>query len=497
MGVNRNLIAIGFMLMLGWPQNMDAQRRRSRSDNQPSQAVQTPAWAVDSLVKASAREETVVDTLLPLSQIVSLNDRIDALFLLPFREDRLPLRDSVLIDSLNPDEKASKRIQVIDTAGLIRQIELRRDMQTALEMYYGISFALDSAQVLGLEVNARFIDTQLNPNYVADFARNDTVPTDLVVGPISARVARAYLQARRDTMIPMFAPFMTPEKGLKGRIYFGTTVADQMREKMLNYALSQYRGERVFLIADSGQEQAKIAVKKVFEEAYDVRLVNDLAVEQLSEFRDSIVDSLIPNWAFLETTQSGLAASLISILNGINAEPKKSMRLFSTTPSVVYFSNQVNPIHLSSLLFAYPEIYGRPTMDFVSSFKQRFGFSPSVTTTRAFDITMDAFYRVLIARMANHPNASEAVIEKQVYAGSDIDYAPYGMNAYQNVAYRLKWVRDLSFSALDTTLAPEVFDPWPEIPDTWLADRLLAIEKMRYPERFDEDGQRIEENRMD
>jgi hypothetical protein len=54
-------------------------------------------------------------------------------------------------------------------------------------------------------------------------------------------------------------------------------------------------------------------------------------------------------------------------------------------------------------------------------------------------------------------------------------------------------VRDLSFSELDTTMPPEVFKPWPELPDTWLADRLLAIEKMRYPKRFDENGERIEE----
>jgi hypothetical protein len=66
-------------------------------------------------------------------------------------------------------------------------------------------------------------------------------------------------------------------------------------------------------------------------------------------------------------------------------------------------------------------------------------------------------------------------------------------NSFQNVAYRLKWVRDLNFEALDSTIAPELFKPWPEIPDTWLADRLLAIEKMRFPERFDEDGERIEE----
>ena len=79
---------------------------------------------------------------------------------------------------------------------------------------------------------------------------------------------------------------------------------------------------------------------------------------------------------------------------------------------------------------------------------------------------------------------------KQQYAGSDIDYRPFGANSFQNVAYRLKWVRDLNFSDLDTVLPPEVFKPWPKIPDTWLEDRLLAIEKMRYPDRFDKTGAR-------
>ncbi len=493
MGVIRTFTAFGFLMLFFWPQQIDAQRKRSRAKRQEVTVIAPESAPIDTLSVLWEEKMSVIDTLPPLSDLITQKERIDALFLLPFREDRLPFRDSLVIDSLYSTDTPIDTLRVIDTLALVRQIELRRDMQTALELYFGIAFAIDSARSLGLEVNPRFVDTELSPSQVTDFARRDTVKTDMVFGPVSARVARAYIETRADSMAPLFAPFLQPEEGLKGRIYFGSTVADQMRKKMLSYALEQYRGERVFLIADSAQEKAKSAVKSVFEEAHEVRLINDLAIEQLPEFRDSIVDSLIPNWAFLETTQSGLAASLISILNGINAEPKKSMRVFSTTPSVVYFNNQVNPTHLSALVFAYPEIYGRPTPEFVKSFNKRFGFNPSVNTTRAFDLTLDGFYRVLVERIRSQEDSNQLITLKQQYSGSDIDYLPFGSNAYQNVAYRLKWVRDLSFSELDTTIPPEVLKPWPELPDTWLADRLLAIEKMRYPERFDENGERIEE----
>lgn len=493
MGVIRTFIAFGFLTLFLWPQQIDAQRKRSRAKRQEGSIPAPESTPLDTLSLLLEPKISAIDTLPPLADLIAQKERIDALFLLPFREDRLPYRDSLVIDSLYSTDTPIDTLRVIDTLALVRQIELRRDMQTALEMYYGITFAIDSAALIGVEVNARFVDTKLNPEHMADFARGDTIHSDMVFGPVSARVARSYIQSRPDSLVPIFVPFQQPETDLRGRIYFGSTVADLMREKMLSYALSQYRGERVFLFADSGQEKAKYEVKAVFEEAHELRLINDLAVEQLPEFRDSIVDSLIPNWAFLETTKSGLAASVISILNGINAEPKKSMRLFTTTPSLVYFNDQINPIHLSSLVFAYPEIYGRPSAEFIEKFKRRFGFSPSVTTTRAFDMTMDAFYRVLVERVKSAKDSGQVVTTKQQYAGSDIDYRPFGSNSFQNVAYRLKWVRDLNFSDLDTVLPPEVFKPWPEIPDTWLEDRLLAIEKMRYPERFDENGERIEE----
>ncbi len=492
MGINRVLWSgLALLFFAALPDASHAQRKRRKSERNQPVVQETYVAPVQEEVETVPLAQ-VIDSIKDLSDATKVPVGLKALFLLPFREDRIPFRDSLVIDSLYSPTIPIDTLRFIDTLGLVRQIELRRDMQTALEMYYGIQYAIDSAATHQIYVEPRFVDTQLSPGLVTDFAQTDTVGSDLVMGPISPRVARQYLLYRKDKSTPVFVPFMQAQPDIEGTVYYGSTVATQMRQKMLSYALSQYRGERVFLVADSDQEEARTSVKEVFEEAFDVPLINDLAIEQLPEFRDSIVDSLIPNWAFLETNQSGLAASVVSILNGINAEPVKSMRLFTTTPSVVYFNDQVNPVHLSNLIFAYPEVYGRPTDTFVQGFKKKFGFNPSITTTRAFDLTLDAIFRVMVKRRKADAD-SVFVHSKQRYAGSEIDYETADGLSFQNVAYRLKWVRNLNFIDLDSTIAPELFKPWPEIPDTWLADRLLAIEKMRFPERFDEDGKRIEE----
>ena len=233
MGVIRTFIAFGFLMLFFWPQQIDAQRKRSRAKRQEVTVLAPESAPIDTLSVLWEEKMSVIDTLPPLADLITQKERIDALFLLPFREDRLPYRDSLVIDSLYSTDTPIDTLRVIDTLALVRQIELRRDMQTALELYYGIAFAVDSARSLGLEVNTRFVDTELSPSQVTDFARRDTVKTDMVFGPVSARVARAYIETRADSMIPLFAPFLQPEEGLKGRIYFGSTVAGQMRKKML------------------------------------------------------------------------------------------------------------------------------------------------------------------------------------------------------------------------------------------------------------------------
>ena len=189
------------------------------------------------------------------------------------------------------------------------------------------------------------------------FFSKDSILPEAVIGPLSPRVFRSFVNANKVDSIPILAPLMSPEEGLKGQVYFGVPDESELREEMINYALSQYRGERVFVVADNGHQAIVEKIKSTFIEAEQIPLYKNVSLESVQTFRDTIVDSIIPNWTFLETKNAALGASVSSILSGIESEPVKSMRMFSTTPSSIYTEQEMDPIHLSNLEFSYPEVY--------------------------------------------------------------------------------------------------------------------------------------------
>ena len=219
---------MALLFFAAWPDASHAQRKRRKSKRNQPVVQETYVAPVQEEVETTALAQ-IIDSINDLSDVTKEPVRLNALFLLPFREDRIPFRDSLLIDSLYSPTIPIDTLRFIDTIGLVRQIELRRDMQTALEMYYGIQYAIDSAATHQINVQSRFIDTQLSSGRVTDFAQTDTVSSDLVVGPISPRVARQYLLNRKDKATPVFVPFMQAQSDIEGTVYYGSTVATQMR----------------------------------------------------------------------------------------------------------------------------------------------------------------------------------------------------------------------------------------------------------------------------
>jgi hypothetical protein len=270
---------------------------------------------------------------------------------------------------------------------------------------------------------------------------------------------------------------MSPEEGLKGQVYFGVPDESEMREEMINYALSQYRGERVFVVADNGNQAIVEKIKSTFVEAEQIPLYKNVSLESVQTFRDTIVDSIIPNWTFLETKNAALGASVSSILSGIESEPVKSMRMFSTTPSSIYTEQEMDPIHLSNLEFSYPEVYSLPSEAFVDRFFYDRGYVPEVITTRAFDLSFDFLLRLVVEK-------TDQPVRPQAYSASSLDYRPFGNDDLQNVWYRLARFSNLEITSIDPEVPAEQIKPWRRISEHWFCDYLLETEKQLRPEAY-------------
>jgi hypothetical protein len=484
MGIKRRFFAsiITLLLVVSTTEAHSQWLKRSKRGKETSEnVVLQSAQSVQSAVVTDSLNIDIrsdqQDTITALTELDVQNPRLRLLALLPFRTDLMPKKDGVEIDSITGDSIVVPN-SLIDTLSLVRLIDARRDMKVALSFYQGVQYAIDSLATLGIEVALTALDTRLDHQYIEQWTAANPLNYDLVVGPLSPRVFKAFTGGITNDTLPILAPLMSPEEGLKGAVFFGNPSEEQIRSELLEYAMATYQGERVFIVADDQHREAAATIKNRFLEAKTVELYKNISITDVQSFRDSIIDSIIPNWTFLETKNPSLAASVSSILSGIESEPVKRMRMFTTTASSAYYESPVDPTHLSTLRFTFPETFGLPSDAFIESFESYYGFVPDIMTARAFDLTLDFVLRVA----TNSTNDVDRVLLPQTYSTSTIDYTTYSENDFVNSQFRLAKISNLNYSAVDRSTDP--VETWPIISEHWFCDYLLAKEKQWRPEAY-------------
>jgi hypothetical protein len=173
------------------------------------------------------------DTIADLKTLQLKKSTLNLAVLLPFRKDLVPFEDRIDIDSISGDSIVIPKGQ-IDTLSLNRLMEVRRDMRVALEFYEGLTYALDSLSKMGVSVSLKTYDTQLSTAVVDTIFSKDSILPEAVIGPLSPRVFRSFVTANKVDSIPILAPLISPEEGLKGQVYFGVPDESELREDMIN-----------------------------------------------------------------------------------------------------------------------------------------------------------------------------------------------------------------------------------------------------------------------
>ncbi|MDA1148773.1 MAG: hypothetical protein O2937_02040, partial [Bacteroidetes bacterium] len=186
-----------------------SKRGKETSENVVLQSAQ-PLVVTDSLnIDAKPYQQ---DTITALTELEVQNPRLRLLALLPFRTDLMPKKDGVEIDSITGDSIVVPN-SLIDTLSLVRLIDARRDMRVALSFYQGVQYAIDSLSTLGIEVALTALDTRLDHQYIEQWTAANPLNYDLVVGPLSPRVIKAFTGSITNDTLPILVPLMSPEEG--------------------------------------------------------------------------------------------------------------------------------------------------------------------------------------------------------------------------------------------------------------------------------------------
>lgn len=387
------------------------------------------AGMVLKLPKEKAEELEVKNALvldkINLLDSINIENRPKLVFMLPFRLDKV---------NVNDREKAEELIKN------------RRDLALSLGFYTGAMVALDSIKKLGVSVDVKTYDTQLDQAKVKEILfRENLNGVNAIIGPLAPGPLDEVAVQAAAKDIPVIAPISSDSKLSHNNVFYSVPRDVVLRDKMLSYMESIHKNENIVIIADSTHQVAHDSILSKFPAAQIAKVIDNKSLH-LDEFLIQLSGEK-ENWVFLETDQPNMVASVTSILNSANTSSLLSteeteevnVRMFTTSYNGAFEDEAVSKTHLSNLKFTYPSFYRESGNDaFTKAYSQKYkGVLPDRYAVRGFDVTMDVLLKLAYK---NNLFETSKYIGLTEYAGNGFDYLNDWTSGYFNRAcYIMKY----------------------------------------------------------
>lgn len=350
-----------------------------------------------------------------LADSISVVNKPNLLFMLPFRLDR--------INFANTDRTES-------------QVK-RKDIGAAVGFYSGALVAMDSLKRMGVSVDATFFDTQRDLATVRSFMETQTLfDVDAIVGPVDPSLVNEIAVRSVSSRVPVIAPFASSNELGFENLFYSMPKDEVLRENLLDYVEKIRKDEELIVIADANNQAAKDSILSRFPTARIAKMSADGSLH-LVDFEAMLFEDKT-HWVFVETKDANLAASVISILNAANSEELYTVRMFTTAYNNAFETEDISPVHLSNLQFAFTSGFKEPQRDtFTKAYQQKFGYYPDRYAVRGFDLTYDLLLKLSFKK--NLFTASQYVGQTE-YSGNRFDYInQLNMGYYNQAAYILQY----------------------------------------------------------
>lgn len=358
------------------------------------------------------------------------------LFLLPFRLDKLNLSDKEAV------EKA---------------IDSRKDIKYSLGLYSGALVAIDSLKSLGVSVDIKTFDNQLDLVKTKQILQGEQLGGySAVFGPLDIPSLKETAVQAAKFNIPVVAPIPAKSEISLNNVFFSYTDEEVLLKHLLDYVETKHEEETILIIADENSKVEQTAILKRFPNAKVVVVKEE--EKNIGINRDklqTLLSDKVPNWVFVESDNYKLIASVVSILNSFNntafdavlGKDKVSVRMFTTDMNSAFENDVISNTHLSNLNFTYPSVNRQVANNsFVERYRKRFGDDPDRYAIRGFDLTFDLLLK--LAYKNDLIDVSRFIGETE-YNGNKFNYERKGIAGYYNQSSYIMMIDDLRIKELE------------------------------------------------
>jgi LysM repeat protein len=389
----------------------------------------------DKIGDFEVRNSLVLDKVNLLDSInVDVTPKI--LFLLPFRLDKLNLSDKEVI---------------------MKTIESRNSLKYSLGLYSGALVALDSLKSLGVSIDVKTFDNQLDLTRTKQVLQGENLGAyNAIFGPLDIPSLKETAVQAAKYNVPVVAPVPAKSDISLTNVFFSYTEEPMLRKHLLDYVEEQYTEETILVIAD---EKSRLEQKAILERFPNAKVVVVKEEEKnIGINRDklqTLLSDKVPNWVFVESKNYQLISSVVSILNSFNntafdpleGEDKVKVRMFTTDMNPAFENDVISNTHLSNLNFTYPSVYRQVVNNsFVKRYRKRFGDDPDRYAVRGFDIMYDLLLK--LAYKNDLIDISRFIGETE-YNGNKFDYERKEVSGYYNQASYIMMIDDLRIKEIE------------------------------------------------
>ena len=365
----------------------------------------------DKTVNLEVKNSLILDKINLLDSVNSIN-KPKLIYLLPFRTDKINLGD---IESATDAISRSNAISY------------------SLGLYSGALIALDSISDLGISVDVKTFDTQLNPDRTRQILQGEDLNgVNAIIGPLQLNSLKEVAISAANAKVPVIAPLASTSDFELENVFFSIPSDQVLRDRMLGFIEETITDENIIVITDAKNKAVSEQIKEKFPVAQSVELQEDEENISLDlEVFAGLLSVETENWVFVETDNFKVVSSVSSILNSSNSDTTK-VRMFTTNKNKAFENDVISGAHLSNLNFTYPSVYKETNNNaFVRRYRRRFGADPDRYAVRGFDLTFD-----LLLKLAYKLNLFEAssIVGITEYCGNKFDYNNELSSGYYNNA---------------------------------------------------------------
>lgn len=277
------------------------------------------------------------------------------------------------------------------------QARLKKDkfLNLTLDFYSGALMAIDSAKVLGMNVDIKILDSQetKNNSNVATLAQqNNLSAMDAIIGPFYQANVEKLAEMLEPNKTPVISP-LSKEIGKKySNLYQSMPSLEQMRGSVFQYMKA--KGGNIIAVVDA----KKGSVKQYLQE-----MQSDTKIVGLSAKGSFVADSLRVhlqkdkmNYVLLASESTGMILAMTNAM--LAAQKDYQVQLVIMEPNETLDFEEISLTRLTKLKLLYPSL-SRPNEtveanQFDAKYKKFNKIIPNQYAIRGFDVTFDTLLRL-------------------------------------------------------------------------------------------------------